>query len=173
MERTKTFMICVAICAAMRLSGVVFALIHTFFELDCDEPLPARLLSDRTTRALHFVPLLQNFHPNKLDRSLGQNLSHRTPSLHALVVLWPQAERRQDLSDLSIPILHPSGRDFCTSSNWTASGSSTTGWYFRLAFASGPLAAADIGRALLPLPHVFPDVLRTVVDATCLNVSRT
>ena len=31
MERTKTFMICVAKSVAMRLSGVVFALIHTFF----------------------------------------------------------------------------------------------------------------------------------------------
>ena len=114
-------------------------------------------------------PCPKTFLPNKLDQSLGQNLSHRTTSLQALVVLWHQAERRQDLSSLSIPILHPSGRIFCTSSHWTASRKSTFGWHFRLAFASGPLAPeAGLGlqpQILVRAPYVFPDVLRTIVDA--------
>ena len=85
------------------------------------------------------------------------------------VSAFPQAERRQDLSSPPIPILRPSGRNFCTSSYWTASGSSTIGWHFRLAFASGPVAPeAGLGiqpQILVAPPCVFPDVLRTIIDA--------
>ena len=131
--------------------GVVFALIHIFFETVMS--LCPLICCPREPHG-HCISY-QNFPPNKLDQSLGQHLSYRTTSLQALVVLWPQAERRQDLSSLSIPILHPSGRNFCTSSNWTASGSSTVGWHFRLAFASGP-HAPEAGLGLQPQILVAP-----------------
>ena len=69
----------------------------------------------------------------------------------------------------SITILHSSGKNFCTSSYWTASGSSTIGWHFRLGFGRGPLAPeAGLGlqpQILVAPPYVFPDVLPTIVDA--------
>ena len=93
-------------------------------------------------------------------------------SFQALVVLWPQAERRQDLSSLSIPILHPSGRNFCTSSKWTASRSSTAGGYVRLAFASGPLAP-ERGADFLELTLEFELLLDGTGSAAASFFSRT
>ena len=65
-----------------------------------------------------------------------------------LVVLWPWAESRHDLSSPSIPILHSSDRNLWTSSGWAASRSSTAAKCFRLAFARRPTCARGESRSL-------------------------
>ena len=78
-------------------------------------------------------------------------------------------ERRQELSSLSIPILHTSGRNFCTSSIGQRQGArlldGISAWLSQAAHLRPRKVSASSRRYWSRTPYVFPDVLRTIVDA--------